>query len=353
MNDFYYYRQTPTGQKKSKQITASTLLILKEAEKLNIQVEKIPYTQLFKLTYKKKIRYFRYQIPHQTTNIGIYCGNNKKITKRLLEQANISVPKGYSINKKDKKEYYRQILTDLKKPIVVKPVAGSQGDYITVNINNIDSFCNAIEKAFQFQATGDKKVVIAEEMYDWPEYRILASRKKVIGIIHRIPANIIGDGEKTIEELIKIKNLDPRRSGVKNQSALYKIEIDDDLKQFLDKQNLNLHSIPKKNQQIMLRGVSNISQGGDSVDYTDIAHESVNKIALKIIKAIPGLHLAGIDFMCKNISQKQNKDSYVILEVNHSPGLDIHDYPYKGKNRHAGFEFLKIMFPELPDPYKN
>jgi len=51
--------------------------------------------------------------------------------------------------------------------------------------------------------------------------------------------------------------------------------------------------------------------------------------------------------MTKDISKKQTKDSYVIIEINDTPGFDIHDYPYKGKNRHAAREFLYLIFPEL------
>jgi hypothetical protein len=65
------------------------------------------------------------------------------------------------------------------------------------------------------------------------------------------------------------------------------------------------------------------------------------------VRAIPGLSFAGIDFMTTDITQPQTEDSYVIIEVNTSPGFDIHDSPYVGKNRHSALEFLYLMLPEL------
>src|SRR5690606_19949911 len=100
-------------------------------------------------------------------------------------------------------------------------------------------------------------------------------------------------------------------------------------------------------KQVFLRQNSNISTGGDSIDVTDIAHPSVSEIALRAMKAFPGLAFAGIDFMTRDITQPQTQDTYTIIEVNTSPGFCIHDDPYQGENRHVAREFLYILFPKL------
>lgn len=110
---------------------------------------------------------------------------------------------------------------------------------------------------------------------------------------------------------------------------------------------MNFYSIPQKGKRIYLRRVSNVSQGGAAIDFTDKVHSSVKEIALKAINAVPGLSFAGIDFLSKDITKKQTQDSYIIIEINDSPGFDIHDFPYEGENRHAAREFLFLMFPEL------
>ena len=115
----------------------------------------------------------------------------------------------------------------------------------------------------------------------------------------------------------------------------------------LQSQNLTLDSVPAKDDRIFLRLNSNISTGGDSLDVTDSVHPSVIEIAKRAVAAFPGLAFAGIDFMTKDITAEQTPGSYVIVEVNESPGYSIHDQPYEGKNRHGAYEFLCVLFPEL------
>ena len=137
------------------------------------------------------------------------------------------------------------------------------------------------------------------------------------------------------------------RRGKTLDFALFIIEIDTDLYENLAKQNLTLDSIPAAGQHVQLRSVSNIMQGGDSIDMTDLVDPSVKEIALRAINAVPGLGFAGVDFMTKDITQPQSEGTYIIIEINSSPGLCIHEHPYEGKRRFTDREFLYVMFPEL------
>ncbi|MEI7580143.1 MAG: hypothetical protein WCJ58_09040 [bacterium] len=342
----FYHRRTPSGLIKERKITSSTILILQEAKKLNIKIETILCTRIFKLTWKNKVRFFYYQNPGNTSALSIYCSSNKRITRELLTQNGISVPKGYDIHPNDDLDYWKEIFESLKTPLVVKPNIGTQGKAIAVNIESFIDYATAVKNAFAY--SNDKENwVIVEEMLRMKEYRILVSQKKIIGVLNRVPANVIGDGKSNIRKLINIKNSDPRRGDPVDHPPLFRIELDEMMKTFLLIQGLTWKSIPPKNKQIFLRGVSNISQGGDSIDYTDKIHPSVGIIALQAINSIPGLVLGGVDFMTKDITKKQTKNSYAILEINDSPGIDMHDFPFEGKNRHAAIAFLKIMFDEF------
>jgi glutamate--cysteine ligase len=201
--------------------------------------------------------------------------------------------------------------------------------------------------AADFSSDEDSGVIIEEMFQNGEEYRILASQEKVIGIVKREPANVIGDGRSTIKKLITLKNKEDIRGIKGSDKSHLKIRMDKNLKNYLAEQNLDLSTVVAAGRKVYLRQVSNISQGGDAIDFTDLAHKSVHEIALKAIRTIPGLSFAGIDFMTLDITQPQTKDSYVIIEINDSPGFDIHDAPYVGQNRHAADEFLKLMFPEL------
>lgn len=330
----------------SKNLSNSSRLVIVEAEKHGVKWKIIPGTQIVTLTYKGIERSYYHQLPSSTTAIAKYACNNKKITSNLLQQAGITVPRGFRIRRESDGDFLDTVFEYLKKPLVVKPSNGSWGDEVSVNITTKKKYLEAIELAF---SNSNKKHagVIIEEMFAGNEYRILLSREKVIGILNRIPANVVGDGESSIKRLIATRNKEDIRGTKGSDKSHLKICIDKSLHDYLTEQGLNISTVPKKGKQIFVRKVSNVSQGGEAIDCTDIAHPSVIKIALKAIRTIPGLSFAGIDFMTKDISKKQTKNSYVIIEINDTPGFDIHDYPYKGKNRHAAREFLYLIFPEL------
>lgn len=346
MTKLIYQYYSPSGLQKNKNVSNSSRLVIKEADKFGVDWQIIPGTQIVKLTYQGQERFYYHQIPCSTTALAKYACNNKKITSNLLNKNGISVPKGFRIKHNYEKKYLKEVFDSLKKPIVVKPNNGTWGENITTNVSSYKKYLEAIELAFEYSGDRNSTVVI-EEMFEGDEYRILVSRDKVIGVLQRVPANVIGDGQSAIEKLINLKNKD---RGVKGSDKSHlKIRMDKRLKEYLKEQDLSLKSIPSKGKQIFLRRVSNISQGGDAIDFTDSVHPSVKEIALKAIRTIPGLSFTGIDFMTKDITKPQTKNSYVIIEINDSPGFDIHDYPYEGKNRHAAREFLFLIFPELKD----
>ena len=345
MNDLFHKRKTIDGVKKLKKVCKSTILVLEEAEKRNIAWEKIPYTDLFKLDFNGKVEYFHGQIPSKTSAFAYYACKNKRVTKNILENEGIAVSKGYLIKVTDEKKYCLKLFKDLKKPLVLKPVDDLQGNNVILNIKTEDQYIKAIDKIHQ--AYGNKEVsILVEQMFFGNEYRILASREKVLSIIKRIAPNVVGDGKSSIKELIVQKNAEPVREIVDTYKT---IEINSSLEDFLKIQGLNLDSILEKDKQVFLRKHSpmDVSLGGDTVDVTDEVHPSVKDIALKIMDSIPGLALSGIDFMTKDIYKEQGHEDYRVIEVNASPSLDWNQYPIVGSQREIAFEFLKIMFPEL------
>lgn len=331
---------------KSKNVSNSSRLILKEAEKLGINWDIIPGTQIINLTYKGITQTFYHQVPSTTTALAKYSCNNKKITNNLLTHAGINVPKGYRIKKDHNNKYLKEIYEDLQKPLVVKPSNGTWGENITVNINSYKEYLKAVEIALDYSSEKNTGAIV-EEMFPGLEYRVLATREKVIGILYRRPASVVGNGKDTIKKLIKEKNKEDIRGIKGSDKSHLKIRIDKRLQKYLHDQELSLEVVPQKGERIFLRRVSNISQGGDALDYTDRVHPSVKEISLRAINAIPGLAFAGIDFMSNDITKPQKSDNYVIIEINDSPGFDIHDYPYQGINRHAAREFINLLFPKL------
>ena len=174
---------------------------------------------------------------------------------------------------------------------------------------------------------------------------VFATKDKFVAAIYRIPANVQGDGIHTIKGLIEIKNKDPRR-GAGHKKSLVRINVDSVVKEHLKKQKLRLSSIPKKDEIIYLRVNSNLSTGGDSVDVTDVIHPEVKKLAVKVIKVIPGLAYGGIDYLTKDVTVAPTSRNYIVIEVNDSPMLSMHHIPYSGKERDAAGAVIDQLFPE-------
>ena len=345
MNKFYT-RHSPQGLINSRLITGASVLILKEAKELGISATEIPGTEIIEMEYQGQKRYFYHQVPPTTTALGLFATEDKHITKNLLLRAGIQVPHGYWIRSNDPEQYWLEVFHALKKPLVVKPTHGTQGYGITVDITSEQEYRVAMHRALEYVHTEHQGVVV-EELFKANEYRILTTTEKVIGIVQRRPASVLGDGEHSIEELIAVKNQDPRRGEPEQHLSLNKIKINDLMMECLAEQNLTLSSVPNSGERIQLRKTSNISQGGDSIDMTDHAHESVKEIAIKALEAVPGIEWAGIDFMTLDITRPQTEDTYKIIELNASPGIGLHDIPYEGKKRYAVKEFLYTLFPAL------
>ena len=151
----------------------------------------------------------------------------------------------------------------------------------------------------------------------------------------------IGNGESTIEELVSEKNKDPLR-GKGYKTPLEKIKLGEIEEMFLKNQGLSFKSIPKNGEKIYLRENSNISTGGDSIDFTDKIHPSYKEVALKSAKAVKAL-ICGVDMVIDNIEEEAKEKNHGIIELNFNPAIHIHCFPYKGENRKAGEKILDLF----------
>lgn len=348
MEQDFLTRKIPGKVIPFKNISYSTQLILSKAKELGIDAEEIEGTGIFRLRYRDQVRYFIRQIPDTVSFIGGYATGYKHVTKHLLDAAGVSTPKGYLVLQSDSEKLLKEIFHDLQKPIVVKPNNATHGIGVSVNISSYQEYETTLKRLFS-DSTLSKNGAIVEEMVRGKEYRILVTRKGVVGVVFRNPANVVGDGASTINELIDKKNEDPKRGD--NDEKIYPltiIRVDEALKNYLASQNLSLRDVLPKGERIFLRDVANISMGGDPVDVTDIIHSSVKKIAMNVLEAIPGSAFIGIDMMTQDITANQEPTQYSILEVNHSPGLSyVHELPFEAQRRESSRAFLEELFGEI------
>ncbi|MEN8078107.1 bifunctional glutamate--cysteine ligase GshA/glutathione synthetase GshB [Clostridioides difficile] len=314
----------------------STQILMKESIKRGITVDIVDRSENF-ISLKKddKIEYVKQATKtSKDTYVSVLIMENKTVTKKVLSEKGVKVPKGDEFNSLEDAKIKSQ--NYINKPIVIKPKSTNFG--IGINIfpegANLDDIIHAFEIAFKYDNT-----VLIEEFIKGKEYRFLVIDDEVVGILHRVPANVVGDGEKSIMELVDVKNQDPLR-GKGYVTPLEKIRLEENAELFLKQQGKNFEYIPKKDEIVYLRENSNISTGGDSVDYTDDIPQKFKDIAVNASKAA-GAKICGVDMMLEDY--RDENTNYAIIELNFNPAIHIHSYPYIGKERKIATHVLRLL----------
>lgn len=316
----------------------STQLLLREAVKRGISFEILDRKENFvRLQKEGNIQYVKQATKTSLDNYAsILAMENKLVTKKILEEHGIRVPKGHEYTLADVAK--ADFLFHQGKPVVVKPNQTNFGLGITILKENSDeeTYRRAVEIAFEHDTT-----ILIEEFIAGKEFRFFVIGDEVAGILHRVPANVAGDGTGTVSELVELKNQDPLR-GKGYRTPLEKIQLGEAEAMFLKQQNKDFDTIPAAGELVYLRENSNISTGGDSIDFTDDIPDSYKQIAVRAAKAL-NVAITGLDMIIPDVSAEATADNYAIIELNFNPAIHIHCHPFKGKNRRLNEKLLDAL----------
>ena len=162
-------------------------------------------------------------------------------------------------------------------------------------------------------------------------------------IAERVPASVTGDGRSTVRELVDLTNADPRR-GVGHEKVLTRIKVDAAAEEVLQSQGHSLDSVPAEGETVKLALTGNMSTGGISIDRTFEAHPENVEIAEEAARMI-GLDIAGIDFICPDITEPVRDTGGAICEVNAAPGFRMHTHPTIGEPQFIAKPVVDMLFP--------
>lgn len=322
----------------------STQLLLFDAFQLGVETEIIDRVDHFlKLSHEDHTEFVRNgNMTSKDTQIAYFIMENKTVTKKILADEGYAVPQGGEY------QSIEEALGNFEKykgqSIVVKPKSTNYGIGISIfkEAPGRASFKEALEIAFK-----EDDAVLVEEFVGGTEYRFFVLDGKVGAVLLRVPANVMGDGESTIGELIDKKNRDPLREP-NHRGPLAIIEKGSIEALMLKEQGYTFDSILKEDEQVFLRENSNISTGGDSIDFTDEMHESYNAVAVGIAEALD-VRVTGIDLIIPDYTKPstKNEPGYSCIEANFNPAMNMHAYVTKGKGRRLSKGVLAMLFPEL------
>lgn len=305
-------------------------LISKEAEKRGWKVEIYRPTSHYLqaiLRAEKDGKEFVYAstLTPITAASGYFIAADKYLTYGFLKSADIPTPDFVMVPEEEADFAEAKALLKKHGRVIVKPTCADHGDGITMNITEETQLVEAINYARKsaVEVHSPSTSVLVQRQVEGKEYRFLVVDGKCIAVANRRPAFVVGDGKKTIKELVEEKNRNPLR-GNDHDKPLTIISLEE-----IAKINGNdfLELIPKQGEEIEVLKTSNLSRGGEAINCTDIASKELKSLAEAAATRCQ-LGIAGVDIITTDI--RGNGTNYII-EVNSIPGIRMHLYPSVGK----------------------
>ncbi len=285
----------------------------------------IPFTaismDIYQFGFGHRTRWLSSSFTDETSWLGTTLAQNKFLSTHLLREAGIPVPLNRLANDLNAA---LSITHELGYPVVVKPTDRDQGIGVSVGLTSQDE----VKKAYNMAKKHSENILV-EKHVEGRDYRLVVFRGELIWAIERVPAGVIGDGVKSVRELVDTVNSDPRRGNGAHLS-LKSLTLDAEALSLLAKQGLDANSVPENGEFVKLRQIANISAGGMPVEVFQRVHPDNRLLAIRAA-ALLCLDLAGIDILMPDISRSWLETGAAICEVNAQPQLgsitSSHLYP--------------------------
>jgi cyanophycin synthetase len=315
----------------------STQALIDEAVSRDIPFIRLDRHSLVQFGHGVHQQRIRATMTSKTSAIGVDVASDKSLTNRLLDSAGLPVPRADVVTTEDQAV---EVAMRLGFPCVVKPLDGNHGRGVHLDLRSEEAVRAAFPAALAQSRSGD---VVVESYVAGNDYRCLVIGGKVAAIAERVPASVTGDGEHTVRQLVDMANADPRR-GIGHEKVLTRIKVDDAAEELVRAQGYGLGDVPPMDTWIKLALTGNMSTGGTSIDRTIEAHPDNVEIA-ETAAQIVGLDVAGIDFICPDITTPVRETGGAIVEVNAAPGFRMHTHPTEGEPQYVARPVIDGLFP--------
>ena len=312
----------------------STSAIVEEARRRGIPVRRLNSRSLVQLGLGRNLRRIQATVTDLTSLIGAEIAQNKEDTRRVLAHVGLPTPQG---GVADTLDAALALAAQVGYPVILKPLNLNHGRGIS---DRLDTPAE-LEVAWA-AATVHATRRIVESFAVGRDHRVLVVGGRVVACAERVPAHVIGDGVRSVRDLVIEANRDPRR-GRGHAKVLTYLPCDTPTEEYLARRGYTLDSVPTAGEQVFLRATANLSTGGTSVDRTDEMHPD-NVTACEMAAGIVGLDVAGIDMLTPDISVPFRENGAVIIEVNAGPGIRMHTHPTVGTSRNVAAPIVDLLF---------
>jgi len=295
----------------------SSIVLCEEAKKLWLEVEIISIEKnLFYITGNGKKILFKSTDFGGNSALGYKLADDKELTYRLLEKYWFPIAKSVYIPKNDfKEQYVEENCAWLYFPLVIKPIDEGHGNGVMMNIHTYEELTQKLTISFQTYEN-----MIVQEQVRWDEIRVLVMKWEVILALNRIPAHVVGDGKRTIEQLIDLENETNKLRWTWYEMALSYIKIDTEVVSYLAKHWKHISTVPDNWEYVQLRWNSNLWTWWTLIEVTNELCEHIKKQCIQIAHLF-WLEIAWIDILTGDLSLPLKESWWIILEVNATPGI--------------------------------
>lgn len=318
-----------------RQLGPSTASLVRAAEARDIPWMRLNDYSLIQLGHGKYQQRIQATVTSNTRHIAVEIASDKEETNRILGELGLPVPKQMLARSPEGAE---RAAERLGYPVVVKPLDANHGRGVSLDLKTGAEVRAAFEKAREHARTA-----VVENFITGFDHRMLVVNGELIAVAKRVPGHVVGDGERTIEQLIAVVNSDPRR-GIGHEKVLTRLELDAQAETMMAKKGVTKDTVLPRGEILFLRGTGNLSTGGTAIDLTDVVHPDNRDMAVRAAKAI-GLDVCGVDFITPDISQSYRDVGGGICELNAAPGFRMHVAPTEGTPRDVAGPVMDMLFP--------
>jgi cyanophycin synthetase len=315
----------------------STQALLDEASLRDIPSIRLNEQSLVQLGHGIHQKRIRATMTSLTSSLGVDIASDKKLTNKLLGGTGVPVPRAEIVRSEDEAA---AAAANIGYPVAMKPLDGNHGRGVMLNLTDEASVRSAYAVSRAQSRNGG---VVVETFLAGNDYRCLVIGGVLRAVAQRVPAHVVGDGEHSLARLVELTNADPRR-GIGHEKVLTRIKVDEESITYAREQGFELSDVPPRGVRVFLKRTGNMSTGGISIDRTEEIHPDNAEIA-ELAARVVGLDIAGIDFICPDISVPVRETGGGIVEVNAAPGFRMHTNPTEGEAQYVAKPVIDALFP--------
>ena len=283
-------------------------IIADEAARRGIRVSVLDAdTGYLELEHAGRTVITRESLSQYTTAVAMSRCDDKRVTRKVVEAAGVRVPRGRTASFDDgDREFLREVGS-----LAVKPARGEQGAGISLGVSSVDELEAALARA-----GGAGTEILLEEFCEGDDLRVLVIDGRVVAAAVRRPAEVLGDGEQCIRELIAARSRRRERASGGEST----IPLDAVTELTVQQQGWSFDDVLPRGERLQVRRTANLHTGGTIHDVTAKLHPALADAAVRAATAID-IPVTGIDLLVPDVEGPD----YVFIEANERPGLANHE----------------------------